>query len=176
MGNDTKKMGEIGMTKRLGRILEIVFGVTLWMQCMPAFAADAAHSKTVERGRYLVSIGGCNDCHTPGYAQAGGNLPEKQWLTGDNLGWRGPWGTTYAANLRLIIGKLTETEWVKLAKTAQFRPPMPWWALHSMTEPDLRALYAFVRYLGPAGEMAPEYLPPGKEPPPPFILFPGPPK
>jgi hypothetical protein len=24
----------------------------------------------------------------------GGNIPESQWLMGDKLGWRGPWGTT----------------------------------------------------------------------------------
>ena len=30
---------------------------------LPALAAD----KAVERGRYLISISGCNDCHTPGY-------------------------------------------------------------------------------------------------------------
>jgi mono/diheme cytochrome c family protein len=28
-----------------------------------AYAADPA----VERGRYLVAIGACNSCHTPGY-------------------------------------------------------------------------------------------------------------
>jgi mono/diheme cytochrome c family protein len=46
----------------------------------------------VQRGRYLVTITGCNDCHTPGYAQTNGKVPEKQWLTGDMLGWRGTCG------------------------------------------------------------------------------------
>lgn len=45
----------------------------------------------VERGRYLVKIAGCNDCHTAGYAISAGKVDEKQWLTGDALGWRGPW-------------------------------------------------------------------------------------
>jgi hypothetical protein len=161
----------------LRRIIVGAVVLAAWSgQCARAQFSKSADTKAVERGRYVVVIGGCNDCHTPGYGQAGGKVPEKQWLTGDNMGWRGPWGTTYASNLRLVIGKLTETEWVKLAKTSQFRPPMPWWALRSMTEQDLRALYAFVRYLGPAGVPAPEYLPPGQEPPAPFILIPGPPK
>ena len=55
------------------------------------------------RERYLITIAGCNDCHTPNYPQSGGKTPEKEWLTGDALGWRGPWGTTYAPNLRLSI-------------------------------------------------------------------------
>jgi hypothetical protein len=47
----------------------------------------------VERGRYLVSIAGCNDCHTANYPVRGGKVPEAEWLTGDALGWRGPWRT-----------------------------------------------------------------------------------
>jgi len=133
-------------------------------------------SKSVERGRYLVKIAGCNDCHTPGYMQTGGKVPEKQWLTGDQLGWRGPWGTTYASNLRLYMSKLTEEQWIKIAKTAQFRPPMPWFALHDMTEQDLRAIYRLTKYLGPAGDPAPTFVPPGQEPKGPFVLFPQPPK
>jgi len=40
---------------------------------------------------------------------------QKLWLTGDILGWRGPWGTTYPANLRLLASQITEDEWVKRA-------------------------------------------------------------
>ena len=57
----------------------------------------------VERGKYLVSISACDDCHTPNYGLSGGKVPEKDWLTGDSLGWQGPWGTTYAPNLRLFF-------------------------------------------------------------------------
>ena len=132
--------------------------------------------QTIERGRYLVKIAGCNDCHTPGYAQSGGTVPEKQWLTGDQLGFRGPWGTTYPANLRLYMQKLTENEWIKVGHTAQFRPPMPWFALRDMTAQDLRDIYRFTRYLGAAGDPAPAFVPPDQEPKGPFVLFPQPPK
>ena len=69
---------------------------------MPALAQQKGDPQ-VARGRYLITIAGCNDCHTPNYPQSGGKTPEKEWLTGDALGWRGPWGTTYAPNLRLSI-------------------------------------------------------------------------
>ena len=85
----------------------------------------------------------------------GGKVPETQWLTGDQLGWRGPWGTTYPSNLRLYMQKLSEGQWIKIAKSVRYRPPMPWFALRDMTTQDLRAIYMFVKYLGPAGEMAP---------------------
>jgi mono/diheme cytochrome c family protein len=132
--------------------------------------------KDVERGRYLVKIAGCNDCHTPGYMMTNGKVPEPQWLTGDTLGWRGAWGTTYAINLRLYMQSISEEEWLKIAATKETRPPMPWYVLRDLTKDDLRAIYRYVRHAGPAGKPAPAYLPPDKEPPPPFATFPAPPK
>ncbi len=129
----------------------------------------------LDRGRYLVKTAGCNDCHTPGYGASGGHVPEKDWLTGDKLGWQGPWGTTYPANLRLLMSRISEKEWVHLAHTAQYRPPMPWFNLHAMKEDDLRAVYRFVRTLGTAGEPAPAYVPPDKERQGPVVRFPMPP-
>ena len=128
--------------------------------------------KTEERGRYVIKIAGCNDCHTPGYADAAGKIPEKDWLTGDTIGWRGPWGTTYSSNLRLYMQNLSEDQWIQVSRAVEFRPPMPWFVLREMTEEDLRAIYRFIRHLGPAGQPAPNYLPPNQEPPQPYILFP----
>jgi mono/diheme cytochrome c family protein len=169
------------MRSLLRRALPIAAAAALLAAASAALRAEAgpsssAGSPTIERGRYLARIAGCNDCHTPGYAQSGGKVDEKHWLTGDSVGWQGPWGTTYPANLRLALAKLGEDDWVRLARTAQWRPPMPWFALHDMTEADLRALYRFVRSLGPAGEPAPAYLPPGRAAAGPVIVFPTPPK
>jgi mono/diheme cytochrome c family protein len=129
----------------------------------------------VARGRYLVKIGGCNDCHTAGFAASDARIPEQNWLEGSRLGWHGPWGTTYAINLRLLVGRLTEKEWTGLLKTMKPKPPMPWWALESMTPRDRQAVYSFIRYLGPAGRETPADLPPSAAPPPPFVSFPMPP-
>lgn len=126
----------------------------------------------LDRGRYLVMVTGCNDCHTSGYMVAEGKIPEAQWLTGDSFGWRGPWGTTYAKNLRLTASKLSEDEWVAFTRNLRARPPMPWFNLNVMEEGDLQAIYHFIRSLGPAGEAAPEFLPPDQEPQPPFAVFP----
>ena len=87
----------------------------------PAGAADAA---TVARGKYLVTIAGCNDCHTP--MVMGPNGPERdmtRMLSGhpDTLemppvpplppgpwgavaaatftAWAGPWGVSFTANI-----------------------------------------------------------------------------
>jgi mono/diheme cytochrome c family protein len=163
--------------------------VTAVLAAVPILAAtiafaQAPHDKSVaakgdaqvQRGRYLVKIAGCNDCHTPGYATSGGKVPEARWLTGDSLGWRGPWGTTYAPNLRLYMRDISEAKWVATAKTMETRPPMPWFVLHDMTEQDLRAIYKYVNALGPAGEPAPMFVPPGREPKTPYVQFPAPAK
>lgn len=133
-------------------------------------------SQSIQRGRYLVQVAGCNDCHTSGYMQTDGKVPEAQWLTGDSFGWRGPWGTTYAINLRLYMQSMSEADWIQRAKTLKARPPMPSYNLHVMNGDDLRAIYRYIRHAGPAGSPAPAYLPPDKEPPPPYATFPAPPK
>jgi hypothetical protein len=60
---------------------------------------------------------------------------------------------------------------VKKAKTLSTRPPMPWFNLNRMSEQDLRAIYRYVRHLGPAGKPAPEYVPPDKTPARPYFQF-----
>ena len=127
----------------------------------------------IKRGRYLTVIGSCNDCHTHGYSERAGEVPEADWLTGDALGWQGPWGTTYPPNLRRLMAGLEEDEWLTYAKTVQLRPPMPWYQLRAMRDDDLRAIYHFVRALGPAGAPAPAYLPPGAPVAGPVVIFPG---
>jgi mono/diheme cytochrome c family protein len=130
----------------------------------------AAEDPAIKRGQYLVQIGGCNDCHTPGYAEKAGNLPMDQWLTGTPVGFKGAWGTTYAANLRLTLNTLTEDQWVTFARVPR-RPPMPWFNLRDMSDNDLRAMYRFIRDLGPKGERAPAAAAPGVTVSTPVIVF-----
>jgi hypothetical protein len=77
----------------------------------------------VERGKYLVTVGGCNDCHTPWKPDGhGGAEPDMSkmlsgspaamvvkapkldmpWMVGATAtmtAWSGPWGVSYSANL-----------------------------------------------------------------------------
>ncbi|HWA61191.1 MAG TPA: cytochrome C [Caulobacteraceae bacterium] len=140
--------------------------------CHAAAPTDPPHvaaADPVAAGRYLVTVGGCNDCHTPGWAETAGATPEKAWLTGAPVAWVGPWGATYPANLRLVAQHVTEDEWVAMLKTRTARPPMPWMNVNRMPDSDTRALYRFIRSLGPAGVPAPAALAPGQTPATPFI-------
>ena len=135
-----------------------------------AVTATEAHEISVARGRYLVSITGCNDCHTAGYAQRGGQAPVSSWLTGLSVGYQGPWGTTYPANLRLTVQSMTEGQWLVFAR-AEKRPPMPWFSLKDMSDGDLIDIYHFIRSLGPAGDPVPAAVPPGGKVTTPFIVM-----
>jgi len=137
-----------------------------------AMAADERPRDAVELGRYLVKTAGCNDCHSPGYAQNAGNTPESSWLTGDAVGYSGPWGTTYPTNLRLSMAKLTEAQWMAHARTMTPRPPMPWFNVRAMSDGDLSAIYRYVRALGPAGQPAPAPQAPGVAVSGPVVQFP----
>ena len=125
----------------------------------------------LNRGKHFVQIMGCNDCHTPGYAESGGQIPEAQWLTGTNTGWHGPWGTTYAANLRTLVQGMSQDDWIKLLRAGQMRPPMPGYAFKTLRDEELGYIYTYIKSLGAAGSDAPAYLPPGKMPPAPYVDF-----
>lgn len=156
------------------RIHSVILLMTIFIS--PVATSSDMGDDNKAKGKYLVTIGGCNDCHTAGYAPSGGAIPESQWLLGEQLGFRGPWGTTYPINLREYIGNLSESEWVATAKELKTRPPMPWWILNTMTEDDLRAVYQYVKSLGSVKNTVPSFVPPEEEPNPPYIQWPQPPE
>jgi hypothetical protein len=162
-------------TRRVATRAAVLAALVLNPVLLIAAPLAAGKPGSIERGRYVVKIAGCNDCHTPAYAMRDGQVPERDWLTGDGTGWNGPWGTTYASNLRLKLAALSEAQWLQLARTAQYRPPMPWFNLRAMSDGDLRAVYRYVRHLGPAGVPAPAYVPPGGAVATAVVRFPGPP-
>lgn len=71
------------------------------------------------------------------------------------------------------LNGLSERQWLEVAKTARYRPPMPWFTLHLMADEDLWAICRFVKHLGPAGSPVPAYVPPRQEPAGPHVTYPG---
>lgn len=147
----------------------------------PASTADAPQAPTdadlLARGEYLVRVTGCNDCHTPDYGPRQGEVPKAEWLVGSPLGFKGPWGTTYATNLRLRLAEMDETQWLDFSAKLKTRPIMPDFAVRAMTADDRRAIYRFVRSLGPGGQPAPAFVPPDQTAQPPYfeLVVPAPP-
>ncbi|GGO64292.1 cytochrome C [Bowmanella pacifica] len=142
-----------------------IVSVMMVLACQ-SVAAESA----VDRGRYLVKIAGCTDCHTKDYALLGGKVAEAQWLLGDQVGFAGPWGVSYAGNLRLKVASMDWSQWLARIQMGGL-PPMPWPSLQAMTREDQKAIYTYIRALGPAGEAAPANRIPGQPIETPYILF-----
>jgi mono/diheme cytochrome c family protein len=165
-------MGAQAVFRIVATFAWVIFATPAISADTPVKSRTTASDKEIERGRYIVAISGCHDCHTPGYLVNGGKVPQKDWLTGSAMGWRGTWGTTYSANLRLYFQEMTEDQWVQLAREIRRRPPMPYYSLNAMSQSDMRSMYKFIRSLGPAGKPAPQFVPPDKTPPQPYVQFP----
>jgi mono/diheme cytochrome c family protein len=97
------------------------------MGCTVAPATGS--SATLERGRYMVLTGHCNNCHTAGYVAASGRIPEDRWLMGNPVGWRSKQGTTYGTNLRLYVQNLSAPAFLPPDRV----PPRPYQQLPDMS-------------------------------------------
>lgn len=165
---------------RTQRFIALLQVAAAWFACSAACAAPAEvrppaaanHDAQIERGRYMVVTGHCNNCHTEGYAAKSGDVPEAKWLLGNSVGWRSKTGTVYAPNLRLYVQSMSVEAWLVAAREARPRPPMPWWSLSETNDDDLVAMYAYIASLKPVGVPAPSFLPPHRSPAPPYTQLP----
>jgi mono/diheme cytochrome c family protein len=149
-------------------------------------AAQSAPRKAdpmlITKGRYLVQIMSCGDCHTPG--QSYGEPDSARAFAGSELGWKGPWGVRYAANLTpdldTGIGYWTAAELATTLRTGK-RPdgraigsPMPMANIMQLTPDDADAIAAFLLSLRPVRHEVPMALRPGVEAKGPVLEFPAP--
>lgn len=130
-----------------------------------------AEEPSAERGLIVSITGGCHDCHTAGYSESEGSIDPANALKGNPVGFRGPWGTTYAMNLRITAAPLSEDGFVSYLQALRSLPPMPWYNVRAMPENDLRSLYRYIRSLGDPGDQAPAFVPAGGVPQTPYIVF-----
>ena len=140
---------------------------------MASTSTPAVQAMTMEQaGEYLTIVGSCNDCHTQGWVEKKGNVAPADRFAGLNVGFRGEWGTVYGKNLRTITQRQSEDKWVHTLTTSDDgdgNPPMPWWNTAKMNERDLRAMYRYIKSLGPNPNGVPRALKPGVEPTGPYI-------
>jgi mono/diheme cytochrome c family protein len=124
-------------------------------------AGAVAQEASVELGSHIAVIGGCHDCHTVGYNESAGKVDPNVALMGSPAGFPGPWGTTFAKNIRIAIKDMSEDDFVKFSDTFQAAPPMPWYNVHALTDVEARSLYQYIKSLpGGLGEQAPPAVPP----------------
>jgi mono/diheme cytochrome c family protein len=141
-------------------------------------AAARAADPVVERGRYLVTIASCTDCHTPGYFVDKPDMARQ--LAGSDVGFEIPGrGVFYGPNLTpdkdTGLGGWTDAQ-IATAITAgrrpdgrQLAPIMPWRAFATLNKPDVSAIIAYLKSLPPIRNKVPGPFGP-LEPPTSYVM------
>jgi mono/diheme cytochrome c family protein len=122
--------------------------------------AGSAHAADpqVERGKYLVEIGACGDCHTPGHFL--GHPDMTRFLGGSDVGFGIPnLGVFVGPNLtpdnETGLGTWTAPQIVTAITKGErpdgrmLAPAMPWRAFANLTRADALAIAAFLKSLPP---------------------------
>jgi mono/diheme cytochrome c family protein len=134
----------------------------------PPAVADEAE---VAHGKYLVTVMGCTDCHTPGHFL--GQPDMARFLGGSDVGFEIPGlGTFYGRNLTpdadTGIGTWTTADIVTAIRTGvrpdgrQLAPAMPWMGYASLTDDDANAIAAYLKTLDPVAHAVPGPFGPGE--------------
>lgn len=175
-------------TRYLSALLVVTAAVTasMTLSCAtgrPELAASAPQDPVV-RGRYLVTIMSCNDCHTPGYFYGAPDTTRR--LAGSDLGWVGPWGVVHARNLTpdsaTGIGAWTKEQIVQALRSgntpdgSQLAPIMPWMNYASiLDESDAMAIASYLKSLPPVTHKNLDRISPERKPTGALVTFPPPP-
>ncbi|HWQ92752.1 MAG TPA: c-type cytochrome [Clostridia bacterium] len=124
-----------------------VFSAAIGGMALATRSGAENDAKKIARGKYLVTFGGCSDCHTPiqmgpkgpqpdmsrflaGHPEDANyppppKLAEGPWfaVVGGMTAWSGPWGVSYAANLtpdtNTGIGTWTEDIFIEAMRTGK---------------------------------------------------------
>jgi mono/diheme cytochrome c family protein len=149
--------------------LAAVATVATFVISRDAVAQDAQ----VTRGKYLVILGGCNDCHTPGYFF--GKPDMARFLGGSEVGIEIPGlGVFHGPNLTpdqdTGLGKWSAEEIVTAITTGRrpdgrvLAPIMPWHAFANLTREDVLAITTFLKSLPPVKNKVPGPFGPSEKP------------
>lgn len=131
------------------------FGVLASFTFTVAQAQDS-NEQQVARGKYLVAVIGCGDCHTAGYFFGKPDMPHA--LGGSDVGFEIPQlGAFVAPNLtsdpETGLGDWTKEEIVAALQTGkrpdgrELAPIMPWRDLASLTHEDALAIASYLKSL-----------------------------
>jgi mono/diheme cytochrome c family protein len=138
------------------------------------FCSVAAFAETpVERGKYLVTIAGCSDCHTPGNFL--GHPDFKRFLGGSDVGFGIPnagvfVGPNLTPDMDTGIGKWSVDDIVvaitrgKTPEGRSLSPIMPWPAFSQLSRSDAEAIAAYLKSLPPIVNKIPGPFKPDEKP------------
>ncbi len=179
-------------TAVLGISMMLGAGALMGQSASSPAPAQSAKARQLARGRYLATIGACNDCHspkleglTPDPKRAFSGRPQTTMAPSENpkeihasldlTAWAGPWGVSYGANLTPdpetgLKKRYTEASFIKTLRTGKkpegedLLPPMPWILYKVMPDADLKALYAYLQTIPAINNNVKNAAPPAPAP------------
>jgi mono/diheme cytochrome c family protein len=119
-----------------------------------SLSSGALAQDAVARGKYLTTLGGCHDCHTPGYFF--GKPDETRALGGSEVGFEIPGlGVFHGPNLtpdkQTGLGNWSTDQIVAALQTGVrpdkriLAPIMPWKAFAQLTKDDATAIALYLK-------------------------------
>lgn len=158
--------------------LRLVCAISTIVTSLVASHGAVGQSSQINRGKYLVTLGGCNDCHTPGYFF--GKPDMARFLGGSEVGFEIPdQGVFYGPNLtpdrETGLGNWSAQEIVTAITTGKrpdgrmLAPIMPSHAYANLTSEDSAAIAAYLKSLPPVNNKVPGPFGP-KEKPTSFVM------
>jgi mono/diheme cytochrome c family protein len=142
----------------------LAFALALTAGLAQAAPRGDAAGRQVARGKYLVTLAGCNDCHTPGGLF--GKPDTSRVLGGSEVGFEIPdLGVFYGPNLtpdkETGLGNLSTEQIVSAFQTGmlpdgrKLAPVMPYEAFAKLTKADALAIAAYLKSLPPVANKVP---------------------
>ncbi len=137
---------------------QLIFPVNYLIRSAPqpldAAVPEPDLSTPEKRGKYLVTIAGCTECHTPQDSH-GQPIAGLEFAGGFVLD--GPWGRVASANITpdpsgipyyslAMFTQVMRTGYLGARKLNQI---MPWHAFRGMTDEDIAAVFAYLKTLKP---------------------------
>ena len=115
-----------------------------------------ADDPQIARGKYLVIIAGCSDCHTPGALLGAPDM--KRYLGGSDVGFAIPGagvfvGQNLTPDKETGLGAWTDEQIITALRTGKtpdgraLSPVMPYPAMSHLTDGDAQAIVAFLKSL-----------------------------
>ena len=131
---------------------------------LPVRADDAQ----IARGKYLVIVAGCSDCHTPGALLGAPDM--KRYLGGSDVGFAIPGlGVSVGENLtpdkETGLGDWTSEQVIAAIRTGKtpegrdLSPVMPFAAFSHLADADAEAIAAFLKSLPPVSNKVKNFGP-----------------
>lgn len=155
--------------RTIGRALSLA--VAAACLALPS-VSNAADEAQLARGKYLVTLGGCTDCHTPGYFLGGPDM--SRYLGGSDVAFEIPGlgafiGRNLTPDKETGLGDWTAEQIVTALRTGErpdgrvLAPIMPYHALANLTDDDAMAIAQFLMSIEPVRNEIPGPFGPGEE-------------